>query len=211
MLKQPAKHSLNRGVLIAIEGIDGAGKTTQAELLRKNLEGKGYQVEAFKEPTSAETGDRIRQLGKNGRTEAVEVEFKLFLEDRRYDVQHNILPALASGKVVIVDRYYYSSMAYQGARGMSPQYIEQENLKFAPKPDLTIFLDISPQTAEERIRSRNQGKNHFERSLKPIRDIFKQMMEDHPEITAINGEEDAETVDSKILDAVLPVIANYQD
>ena len=109
LLKQPKQRIMKRGVLIAIEGIDGAGKTTQAELLRKHFEDEGYDVATFKEPTQSDSGLKIRELGKNGRVVPVETEFKLFLEDRRFDVKNNIRPALDAGKIVVVDRYYYSS------------------------------------------------------------------------------------------------------
>jgi dTMP kinase len=211
LLKQPGSRLLKRGVLIAIEGIDGAGKTTQAKLLRKNLEGRWYQVASFKEPTQSESGMKIRELGKNGRTVPVQVEFDLFLEDRRFDVEHNIRPALESGKIVVVDRYYYSSMAYQGARKMSPERVEKANLEFAPKPDLAILLDISPQTAKQRIQSRNEGKNHFEESLAPVREIFRQTARTHSEVREVSGEKDVEAVQSEIVQLVLPVVAKYQE
>jgi dTMP kinase len=211
LLKQPAKRFLKRGVLIVFEGIDGAGKTTQVELLRKYLEGKGNGVAVFKEPAHSPAGIKIRELGKNGRDAPVEAEFKLFLEDRKFDVENNIRPALNSGKIVIVDRYYYSNMAYQGARKMGPKEIEDANLQFSPKPDLTIILDISPQTAKSRIESRNQGKNHFEERLTPVRAIFRDIARTHPEVKEVSGESDVARVQSEIVKLVVPVIAKYQE
>ena len=211
MLKQPVKRYLGSGILIAIEGIDGAGKTIQAEMLRKNLESKGLEVASFKEPTSSPSGMKIRELGKNGRDTPVEVEFKLFLEDRRFDVDNNVRPALKSGKIVVVDRYYYSSIAYQGARGMSPEQIEESNLEFAPVPDLMILLDISPQTAKDRIQSRNEGKNHFEQRLGPVRAIFKDIARNHSEVKEIDGEQSVQVIQSKIVQLVSYLLAKYQE
>lgn len=211
LLKQPVKRIMKRGVLIAIEGIDGAGKTTQGELLRRSLEEKGYDVATSKEPTNSESGMKIRELGKHGRDAPAETEFKLFLEDRRFDVKNNIRPALDAGKIVVVDRYYYSSMAYQGAKGMDPKQIEKSNLEFSPKPDLTIFVDISPQTAKKRIQSRNGGKNYFEQKLSAVRRIFKEIAQTHPEISEVDGEKEVRVVQSEIMRLVLPVIAKYQE
>jgi len=93
---------------------------------------------------------------------------------------------------------------------MSPKYIEQKNLKFAPKPDITILLDISPQTAKERFQGRDQGKNDFGERLEPVRDIFIQIVANHPEMKMIDGEKSIAAVGSKILSTVLPVLRNIK-
>jgi len=154
---------------------------------------------------------KIRALGKNGRDAPVETEFELFLEDRKFDVKNNIRPALDVGKIVIVDRYYYSSMAYQGAKGMDPNKIEDANLEFSPKPDIAILLDITPITAKSRIQSRNEGKNHFEERLGPVRKIFREIAHTRPELNEVSGEKDVAFIQSEIIRLVLPVIAKYQE
>jgi dTMP kinase len=199
---------LERGVLIAIEGIDGAGKSTQAALLRDLLVARGYDVASFKEPTGSEAGKKIRELGRSGRKVPVLMEFELFLEDRRFDVSNNILPALKAKKVVVIDRYYHSSMAYQGARGMDPKVIEDANLKFSPRPDLVVFLDISVPTAESRIHSRNEAPDHFEQRLTKVREIFAKIAETHPEVKLVSGEGEADTVQAQIEAIVLPVVGS---
>lgn len=110
-----------KGLLIAFEGIDGTGKTTQIELLAEILRQRGLSVVATREPTDGQYGRKIRELYKNRKSVTPEEELALFLDDRREHVAQVIAPALASGKVVLTDRYYYSTAAYQGAAGHDPQ------------------------------------------------------------------------------------------
>ena len=116
-----------KGWLIAFEGIDGTGKTTQIELLAEVLRQRGLRVVATREPTDGQYGRKIRQLYKNRKSVTPEEELNLFLHDRREHVVQVIAPALASGKVVLTDRYYYSTAAYQGAAGHDPQKIIAAN------------------------------------------------------------------------------------
>ena len=95
--------------------------------------------------------------------------------DRREDVRHNILPALVAGKLVIMDRYYLSNIAYQGARGLDPEMIRRENEQFSPVPDLVLVLDIDPALGLARITdSRKTALDSFEKEdyLRRVRDIF---------------------------------------
>src|SRR6476660_6710847 len=103
---------LDRGILVAFEGIDGAGKTTQAELLGRHLRQAGLTVVQTKEPTSVPHGQRLRASAATGRLGKDE-ELQAFLDDRRDHVRTLIAPALGRGEVVIVDRYYFSTAAYQ--------------------------------------------------------------------------------------------------
>src|SRR5207253_402183 len=103
------------GILIAIEGIDGAGKTTQVARLCKALEAVGETVVRSKEPTNGPHGRRVRESAQNGRLDPHE-ELATFLDDRREHVATVIGPALGRGEIVILDRYFYSTIAYQGPR-----------------------------------------------------------------------------------------------
>jgi dTMP kinase len=180
--------SSRTGFLVAFEGIDGAGKTTQANLLGNRLREEGYDCVVFKEPTMGEWGRKIALMSKNGRMLSGEEELKYFYEDRREDVKNNIEPALEKGKIVIMDRYFYSTMAYQGAKGLDPDYIEQKNLEIAPKPDLVILLDIDTNTARDRILLRKDQPNHFEQRLGPVREIFLKIAKTRSEIKTIPGD-----------------------
>ncbi len=195
--------SSHAGLLIALEGIDGAGKTTQANLLSNRLRAEGYDCVVFKEPTMGEWGRKIALLSKNGRTLSAEEELKYFYEDRREDVQHNIEPALKKGKIVIMDRYYYSTMAYQGAKGLVPEHIEQKNLEIAPKPDLVIVLDIDTSTAKHRILLRKDQPNHFEQRLGPVREIFQKIAKTRSEINTIPGDLSIQEIHSRIYSLVI--------
>ena len=152
-----------RGVLIAFEGIDGSGKTTQARRLAHRLRNAGITVVLTKEPTTGPHGARLRASASSGRLDP-EAEVALFEADRREHVAQVIEPALVRGEVVIVDRYYFSTAAYQGARGLDPEAILVRNEAFAPEPDLLVLLEIPVAVGLARIRERGDGAgNLFER------------------------------------------------
>jgi dTMP kinase len=188
-----ARPILKRGFLIAIEGIDGAGKTTQTRMLYNKLRKKGYSVISFHEPTNGKWGEKIKDLAKNGRHEiSKEDEMKLFYQDRLEDVKTNINPALKKKNVVIMDRYYFSNIAYQGVRGLNPDLIERENEKIAPKPAILIILNITPEVALKRIREkRNNKPNHFERleHLRKIRELFLKRFGERDYVKVIDGDD----------------------
>ena len=211
LLSEKAKRFPKRGVLIAFEGIDGAGKTTQAHNLKRYLEQKGRDVVVFKEPTMGPWGRKIASMGRTGRHLTAKEESRYFLEDRKEDVKKNILPALEQGKIVILDRYYYSNMAYQGAKGLDPSIIEKEN-SFAPKPDLVVLLNISPTAAKERIyRNRNGETNHFEERLGPVRKLFLKAASTHPEVKVVDGEMQPREVERQIESFVDSLVIQYEE
>src|ERR1700760_2647970 len=122
------------GLLVVFEGTDGAGRTTQAGLLEDWLAPTGVEVVRTKEPTNGPWGRRVRESATTGRLSPDE-ELHAFLEDRKEHVPQLIKPAIAKGQIVIVDRYYFSTAAYQGARGRDPVELLRINEAFAPKPD----------------------------------------------------------------------------
>jgi len=183
-------------VLIAIEGIDGSGKTTIVKFLADELKRRGYNVVTFKEPTDSEWGKRVKEAKLKP-----EEELELFLKDREWNVKYNIIPALKSGKIVILDRYYYSTIAYQSARGIDLKLIKKLNERF-PKPDLVIILDISPETALKRIKVRGEP-DKFEKIefLKKVRENFLNLKDEN--VFIINAELDLNTVKEKVLEVIL--------
>ena len=186
-------------MLIAIEGIDGSGKTTIARFLEEELRKRGYDVVRFKEPTDSEYGRKIKRILKE-RKISPEEELELFLKDREVDVRDNILPALKEGKVVIMDRYYYSTMAYQGALGLDVEEIKKLNEKF-PQPNLVIILDVSPETALKRIKTKRKPDRFEDLSyLKRVREIFLSLKND---VVVINAERELEVVKREVLKVVL--------
>ena len=192
-----------RGVLIAIEGIDGAGKTTHATLLKGVLESRGYDVVLLKEPTNGVWGAKIRELAQLGRDICAHEELELFLRDREENAREHILPALARGDVVIMDRYYPSSMAYQGALGLDPKLIKERSEGIAPRPDLIVVLDVSSQIGVSRIRKRGDVPNYFEDEgyLERVRAIFRQMVEERMG-TLVDATLPVEQVHARILELV---------
>jgi dTMP kinase len=160
---RPATQRLRQGFFIVFEGLDGAGKTTQIRLLAPYLQQQGYEVICLKEPTHGAWGQKLRRAATQGRAGITpEQELAWFLADRREDVERNIQPALARGQIVILDRYYFSTMAYQGTLVGSPSMIQQQNEAFAPPPQLLFLLDIPPALGLERIRQERQP-DAFER------------------------------------------------
>jgi dTMP kinase len=119
---------------------------------------------------------KIRQLLTEGRQDiSVQEELSWFVNDRKEDVEKNILPALQENKVVIMDRYYFSTAAYQGALGMNPDQILKENEGFAPIPDRVLIFLSPVEKCLERIESSRDQKSAFEKLdyLNKVQDIFK--------------------------------------
>jgi len=200
---------LKRGVLIAIEGIDGAGKTTQTKELLEALIKKGFSAVSFKEPTTGKWGKKIRDIALNGRSNVTaEEELNYFIFDREEDVRENIEPALKLNKIVIMDRYYYSNIAYQGVLGIDPKEIHQKNEERFPKPDVVIILDVAPNIGTSRIkRFRKEKLNKFEQEkyLARVREIFKEMEQDE-NVQIIDGTRPIYEVKDQILNIALDLI-----
>ena len=151
----------SKGIFIVIEGIDGTGKSSQARLLGTALSQAGYEVLVERQPSDGPYGKKLRESMQTGRFDP-EQELEFFLEDRRQHLRDVISPALAAGKVVILDRYYFSNMAYQGAIGFDVEAIRKSNEAFAPEPDILFVLDLTVDQALERIGKRGEATNEFE-------------------------------------------------
>lgn len=148
---------LNRGFFLALEGLDGAGKSTQIAGLTESLRTLGLDPLAAKEPTGGHWGQKIRQIAVRGR-EGVspDEELDCFVRDRAEDVAENIGPALLAGRPVIADRYILSNIAYQSALGLDSNRIRAANRDF-PWPDLTVILEIPVAEGLARITSGRPG------------------------------------------------------
>jgi dTMP kinase len=150
------------GLLIAFEGIDGTGKSTQLPLLAAFLRAQGCTVVETREPTNGPYGQQIRALYHNRGQVSPEQELELFLLDRRQHVTECIQPALDQGAVVLTDRYYFSTAAYQGAAGCDPAAIFARHA-FAPEPDLVLLLTLTAEESVARIQHlRGEMLNDFE-------------------------------------------------
>jgi len=195
------------GMFIVFEGIDGTGKSTQLHLLAEKLRQLGYAVVATREPTNGPYGQKIRELFVDRGAVSLEEELELFIADRDQHVKEVIAPALADGCVVICDRYYLSTIAYQGANGMDQTLIMKKNEAF-PVPDLAIILEIEPAQGIYRIQNhRNEHPNSFEEeaSLQKVAAIFASMQQDY--IERINGSDSIENVHRLVFETVVKVLA----
>jgi dTMP kinase len=202
---------LSKGFVVAIEGIDGAGKTTQARMLYSYLKNKGIDTILSKEPTESVYGRKIRELaqGKRESTHPLE-EYQLFVQDRKLHVNNVIQPALAEKKIVILDRYYFSTMAYQGAIGLDPATIRTENENFCPIPKIVFLVMIPPGLGLGRIREgRKETPNAFEQqeNLKKVAEIFDSL--NSPAIERIDGTASIEQVHRTMITRVNALIATY--
>ena len=171
-----------RGRLIVVEGIDGAGKSTQVKRLAAELRRDGRSLVESREPTDGPWGRKIRASAAAGRM-SLDDELHAFVEDRKEHVATVIGPALARGDVVVLDRYYFSTIAYQGARGGDVAAIRRMNEAVAPRPDLVLLIDFDPEAGLRRIReSRGGVPDDFERldQLQAIRTIFLRLAADDP-------------------------------
>jgi dTMP kinase len=194
------------GWLVVLEGIDGAGKSTVLRHLADYCAAKGLPKVASSEPTRGQWGVKLRQSMTDGRL-TLEEELELFLKDRAEHVQTLIQPALSSGKVVLLDRYYLSTAAYQGARGADPEAILAENENFAPKPDLVLLLDFDPAAGLARIRARGDAPNTFEEleQLKEVRRIFLSI--ERPFIRRVDAAQSPEAVIKQCTHALESLLA----
>jgi len=146
-------------------------------LLRDALVKAGRKVIVSREPTDGPYGRKLRDSANRGR-HSLEEELDLFIKDRTQHVVELIKPALAEGKTVILDRYFYSTLAYQGARGADIDALRADMERRFPIPDYVFILDIAPNASLKRISaSRGDGPNHFESAegLNRAREIFQSL------------------------------------
>lgn len=156
---------------IVFEGLDGSGLSTQAKLLGDYLKDKGHEVVLTKEPTrDSEAGRRIRTiLDEKIKAEPAEIQ-KLFVQDRKEHLENLIIPALQGGKVVISDRYFFSTIAFGGAN-LNLEWLINLNKNFLV-PDITFFIMVRPEICIERIIKRGDGIKLFEK-LEMLRRVYK--------------------------------------
>ncbi len=207
---------MSKGLFIVFEGIDGAGKSTQARLLAEALEREGKQVYITAEPTPLPSGRALREV-LGGKVKKTPCEIALmFAEDR---VAHNkdgeigIEKLLADGVCIICDRYYYSSLAYQGSQ-CDYEWVRSLNTR-CPEirhPDLCIFLDLTPTESMKRIMSANRDGTEIyetEEILAKVRDTFMKVLDDMKQedrIAVIDASRDIDTIATDILAAVRSVL-----
>jgi len=169
------------GILITFEGIDYSGKTTQAKKLFNYLKKKGHKAMLLREPGGEKVSENIRQVLLSSGNTGMDplTELLLYEAARAQLVSRVILPALRQGKLVICDRFYDSSLAYQGyGRGLDIKMIEYLNKISVSgfQPDLTILIDIPIDVFSSRMRQNNKKKDRIEKEkidfYKRVRDGY---------------------------------------
>lgn len=188
------------GLLTVIEGIDGAGKSTLLGLLKPLV-----KAVFLAEPSQGQAGLLIRQHLKAGRQLSQVEWLRLFTDDRRSDLAHNILPALEHGHDVVLDRYYYSTAAYQGQNQdglLSAERILRDQESIFRRPDLLIFLSIAPERALERVASR-PGRETFETNAELVRIAANYERILPPQTVRLNAEESPHALAAAVAEIIL--------
>ncbi len=198
---------MSRGGFIVLEGVEGAGKTTQIQLLSAWLAGAGVDHITAREPGGTEVGESIRDVLLAHRSAAVpaETELLLMLAARAASVREVVRPALAAGRVVLADRYDFSTFAYQGyGRGLDLDTIRDLN-HFATgglRPDLYVVLDLP--VAEGTARQRREGaepdriEGEGAAFLERVREGYRELAAAHGHARMIDARGDAEAVHRRL-------------
>ena len=189
------------GSFICIEGLDASGKTTHAHRLVESLLERGYKALYTTEPSPGEIGKFVRRyiLQRRKRVPTV-VEALLFAVDRFDHVERTIKPAIKEGKIVVSDRYLYSSVAYQGATGLNLNWIEEIN-KFALSPDLAIYIDVPPEVVISRLKRKKSVMENLQTQQR-VREVYIRLVK-NGRLVLINGDRAKHEVAKDILSTVL--------
>lgn len=178
------------GKFIVIEGLDGSGKSAQVDLVVDYLKNNGKEVVLTKEPTmDSEAGRKIKQaLRKEIKVEPLELQ-KLYVEDRREHLKNKVIPALKQGKFVVSSRYAFSTFAYGYSDGLDVDLLIKLNEEFL-LPDLTIVIDVLPESCIDRIEKRGEPIELFEKKekLAKVNEVYKRLPAMFENIVLIDGE-----------------------
>lgn len=191
MSEKVAAQNSKRGKFITFEGPEGSGKTTQIKLLEKYFADRGFSVTTTREPGGTIAGDKIRNVlldKENGHLEP-QTELFLMLAQRTEHLKKVIEPAVNAGKVVLCDRYYDSSMAYQGfGRGLPLHLITQAHSGFLGEflPDFTVLLLIEPEKGLE--RARHGGSKQLDRMESQALDFHSRVYDGYKKLAEIEPE-----------------------
>ncbi|WP_172292772.1 dTMP kinase [Pseudoruegeria sp. HB172150] len=199
---------MTHALFITFEGIDGSGKSTQARLLHDNLQSQGIDTVLTREPGGSPGAEEIRRLVLEGDPErwSAETEILLFTAARRDHLERLIEPSLAAGRTVICDRFADSTRMYQGlSRGNLRQKVDElHRLMIRREPDLTLLIDMDPETGLSRAKGRQGHEERFEDFglglQQRMRDGFLALAAEFPErFRIIDGDRSQEEVAAEVL------------
>ena len=194
---------MNGGRLIVLEGLDGTGKSTQLPRLAKRLAASGREVVTTREPYDCAPGRKIRELAQRHAPVAAEEELALFLAQRRLHVRERSAPALVRGAVVLSDRYFLSTVAYQGARGLDPARLLAASEAEFPVPDLVLLLVLPAAEGLARVAARaGTAEPAFERAdfLARVREVFDAL--DRPYLERVDAAGTPDEVEARLAAAI---------
>jgi dTMP kinase len=195
-----------KGAFVVVEGLDGSGKSTQAKLLAAKLKSTHSAV-CTAEPSRGKIGLFIRNRVLFGETRyPSEVEALLFAADRIDHINNKIMPLLREGCLVISDRYLYSSFAYQGSAGLKLNWIQTINAH-ALKPDLALFIDVSPEVVLQRLKRKRSVMENLETQRK-VREMYLRFVEGG-ELIRIDGDASRIAVSEKVFSAVMAFLRTW--
>ncbi len=189
------------GKFIVIEGLDGSGKSSQVDLVIKYLQDMGKEVVVTREPTTeSESGRKVRQALKGEIVIADPLELQaLYVQDRKEHLENKVIPALQAGKYVVSSRYAFSTFAYGHSDGLDVDLLVQMNDNFL-LPDLTIIVDVSPESCIERIESRGEEVELFEKldKLQKVNEVYKKIPKMFEQVVVVDGERSIEAVSNDV-------------
>ena len=203
------------GLFLTFEGIDGSGKSSQARMLAEHLRGLGYDVVLTREPGGSAGAEEIRSLVLEGDTDrwSAETEILLFTAARRDHLERTIRPALAEGKVVICDRFADSTRMYQGlSRGDLRGLVDQlHDLMIGREPDMTVLIDMDPETGLSRAKGRQGTEERFEDFgldlQQQMRAGFLALADEYSDrFRVVDGNRDMDSVAQDVTDIVLQAL-----
>jgi len=196
-----------KGAFICIEGLDASGKTTHTRRLVRELKQRGFKAMYTTEPSPSEIGKFIRTyiLQRKKRVPGA-VEALLFAVDRVVHLEQRVKPALQKGKIVVSDRYVYSSLAYQGAAGLDLNWIEEIN-RSAVSPDLAIYIDVSPEILIKRMKWRKKSVMEQLQIQRKVQQVYLKLVNDE-RLVRVDGNRSVNEVARDILTLVLDFLKN---
>jgi len=201
----PTQTNAGRGAFIVFEGIDGSGKSTAAKMVLETLKAEGRDCELTAEPSGSWLGDAVRKANETGTDDLAEA--LLFMADRAEHTRR-IRSWVEGGKIVLCDRYYASTLAYQTAlledRLPDPMgWLLSINRPIILRPDITFFFHIDPKASLERLSARN-GRSKFEKLdyLRKVDDNYRKVEKLDPTFVRIDASRPLETVIEDVVDRV---------
>lgn len=212
LVERVAAEFYRPGLLVAVEGLDGAGKSTLLKKLAKALAQEGLKVLITQEPTQGEWGQKIREHLASGSKISPQAMAELFLRDRREHAKNFLLPNLKDQKIIFCDRYYLSTLAYQGACDLDLTTLKRQNETWAPVPDVVLYLKVPLEEALKRVEKRPLYKPEaFETRefLAKVAALYEEILPKfrHVVVEASKGEEE---VLEEALSALRPVIEAWR-